>query len=49
MDTLNLETLNWSLLDDFDAEMRDWAGENDAPCVQPEQLFNTNNFDNEEL
>jgi hypothetical protein len=25
MNELNLETLNWSLLDDFDREMRQWS------------------------
>jgi hypothetical protein len=29
MDTLHLEVLDWSLLDDFDHEMRAWNGEYD--------------------
>ena len=38
MDTLNLETLNWSILDDFDHEMRDWAGETDPYISQADAV-----------
>jgi hypothetical protein len=35
MDSLHLETLNWSLLDDFDHEMRAWNGDFDGHSGTP--------------